>query len=137
MELKNYSTMYPACTAVWCAGTRVSRQSAELAVEAGRTRTLALARGRRPGPSRRPRQRTTSHLSPGVSLISDLAHDSGILQSEHPRPQTGLTQKSLLTHVVSYKSCMKPSTLEHRNICKLFPFGTFKTLFFFCKLQQK
>ena len=23
-----------------------------------------------------------SHLSPGVSLISDLAHDSGILQSE-------------------------------------------------------
>ena len=25
---------------------------------------------------------TRSHLSPGVSLISDLAHDSGILQSE-------------------------------------------------------
>ena len=30
----------------------------------------------------------------------------------HPRPQTGLTQKSVNKHVVSYKSCMKPSTLK-------------------------
>ena len=27
----------------------------------------------------------------------------------HPRPQTGLTQKSVPKHVVSYKRCMKPS----------------------------
>ena len=30
----------------------------------------------------------------------------------HPRPQTGLTQKSGFKLVVSYKSCMKPSTLK-------------------------
>ena len=29
-----------------------------------------------------------------------------------PRPQTGLTQKSRFKLVVSYKSCMKPSTLK-------------------------
>ena len=27
----------------------------------------------------------------------------------HPRPQTSLTQRSTFKHVVSYKSCMKPS----------------------------
>ena len=30
----------------------------------------------------------------------------------HPRPQTSLTQKSTLKHVVSYKCCMKPSRLK-------------------------
>ena len=32
--------------------------------------------------------------------------------SRHPRPQTSLTQKSTLKHVVSYKCCMLPSRLK-------------------------
>ena len=52
------------------------------------------------------RQLVNRGLDTGTDCLTDR------WEAAHPRPQTGLTQKSVLKHVVSYKSCMKAGTLK-------------------------